>query len=166
MADVARMPQCFMYVFEPKLGLDGTIGDLLRWAHQYTEDYSDDALMRIAELARNYGIPADECRIPVLELRDRRRAAKNDGTLPYERAVIDLLLDGRTYLSEAREYGQVSLSVEGDRILVVIDGEDSNGPFTAADTCSRDEFLSGDDSFLERLVGQALYYGKSYVEGA
>ena len=154
------MERRYMYVYEPEIGLDGTIDDLIRWAHQYTSDYSDAALERISALAREYGLPEREYRIPVLEMMDRRREARVDGTLPYERAVIDILLDGRTYLDEARDYGQVSATVEGDKVLVVIDGVDGDGAFTAAVTCGTQEFLAGDESFLERLVGEALAYSK------
>ena len=53
----------------PELGIDGTCEELLRWANHYTADYTDEALKKIAEIAKGEG--KDE-RIPLLLIKERR----------------------------------------------------------------------------------------------
>ena len=62
----------YMYVFEPKLGLDGTIGDLCQETKQHPGRYSDAALMKVSVLAREYGFPEETWRMPLLEIRRRQ----------------------------------------------------------------------------------------------
>lgn len=45
-------------------------------------------------------------------------------------------------------------------MLVAVTGSDDNGCFTAASACNVEEFMEGDENFLETLIGSVLFYNK------
>lgn len=154
-------------IYEPDLGLDGTIPELVDWANRYTSDYSDPALERISKLAKSFNAPDKMIQIPLL-LRDERKREKEseDGVgTPYERMKIDHLLGFRvSYSASDGNGGETEVREEGDKILIALSGVDDTGCWSAAGVCSIDEFMSGDYHFLDRMIGEVLSYNKSYTE--
>ena len=151
-------------IYNEELGLDGTMGQLIDWAYRYDSDYSDEALAEISRLAGEYGMEEKDIRIPLLVLAGRNREKRNDGTLPYEQMKLDRLRGGKISFEETMDYGEVEVREEDDRVLIAITGMDEEGPFTAAGAYSVDEFMSGDEKFLENAVGSVLFYSKQYDE--
>ena len=151
-------------IYMPELGLDGTIEELINWAWRYTDDYSDEALDKIAELAKERNLPDWKVRIPILCKQARQRENAEDDTLPYEVMKHDLLEDGKVGYSETKPYGEVEIVSEGDKVIVSIIGVDDNGSFAAAGVFSTEDFLSGDENWLENVVGSILYYSKEYEQ--
>lgn len=151
-------------IYNKDLGLDGTIEDLLDWCYRYSDDYSDEALDEIAAKARDFGFPEEQAMIPVLVKLDRHRMAENSKTLPYEQMKLDRLHGYNIGAESQEEYGDVEIRQERDKILVSVRGTDEKGCFTAASVCSLDEFMKGDDNFLESFVNHILYYEKYYEE--
>lgn len=58
-------------IYNPELGLDGTIDELLDWAYRYDKDYTDEALDEIARLAAEQN--HEKAEVPVLVKLDRSR---------------------------------------------------------------------------------------------
>ena len=151
-------------IYMPELGLDGTIEELINWAWRYTDDYTDEALDKIAELAKMHHLPDWKCRIPILCKQARQRANSEDDSLPYEILKHDLLEDGKMGYSETKEYGEVEIRSEDDYIIISVIGTDDNGSFTAASVFSLEEFLFGERCWLENAIGSILYYCKEYEQ--
>ena len=146
-------------IYNKELGLDGTIEELIDWAYRYSDDYSDEALDEIAAKGREFGFPEEKAMIPTLVKLDRQRAERKDGTLPYEQMKLDRLHGGLVSYSSTEEYGEVEIRQEGDKVLVsVLKTGDEDGSI-AAGTCSLEEFMTGEENFLESLVGQVMFYG-------
>lgn len=151
-------------IYNSELGLDGTITELIDWCYRYSDDYTDAALDEISAQAKQLGLPEDQVQIPVLVKLDRQRSQKDDGTLPYEQMKFDRLKGGSIGYSSTEEYGEVEIRQEDDKVLVTITGSDDNGFFTAASACSVEEFMTGDENFLESFIGSVLFYSKVYDE--
>ena len=151
-------------IYNEALGIDGTISQLLDWAYRYDGDYSDEALDYIASQARSLGLPEEKCLIPTLVKLDRQRTLRADDTLPYEAMKLDKLRGGNISFSETRDYGEVEIREEGDKVLIAITGVDDEGSFSAASAFTIDEFMGGEDNWLEQAVGSILFYGKVYDE--
>ena len=149
-------------IYDEKLGLDGTLSELIDWAYRYDKDYSDEALMEIARLAKEYGLPEEKWRIPELVVKDRARKKADDGTLPYEEIKLDKLVYGKISFSKTMSYGEVEIDEDMGRVRLSVTGYDDTGHFITANAHTISEFMQGDDGFLERSVGMALYYGKFY----
>lgn len=154
-------------IYEPDLGLDGTIPELVNWAERYTNDYSDPALERISELARQYGLDQKYIEIPLL-LRNERLKEGN-GTLEsaYARLQIEHWLGDRISLSMSN-YGttgtELEIREEDEKILISLTGADSEGAWTAANAYHIDEFMPGPVNNLDIMIGNTLAYGKVYEE--
>ena len=116
------------------------------------------------ELAKERNLPDWKCRIPVLCKQARQREKAEDNTLPYEALKYDLLEDGKMGYSETKEYGEVEIRSEDDRIIISVIGTDDNGGFAAAGVFSTEEFLSGEGNWLENAIGSILYYSKEYEQ--
>ena len=151
-------------IYNEKLGLDGTINELLDWAYRYSDDYSDEALDEIARYAGEWNIPEDKAKIPVLVKESRQREKKDDETLPYESMKLDKIIYGQIGFESTEPYGEVEIREEGSKVLVAITGTDDNGCFTAASACSVDEFMNGEENWLESFIGSILFYSKIYEE--
>lgn len=149
-------------IYNEELGLDGTIAELIDWAYRYDGDYSDEALDEIAKQAKILGLPEEKATIPTLVKLDRQRTARKDGTLPYEQLKLDRLIYGKISYSSTQEYGEVEIFEEGDKVLISVSGADEEGIFTAANTYPTDEFMAGDERWLEQAIGSTLFYGKIY----
>ena len=149
-------------VYNKDLGLEGTMSQLIDWCYRYDGDYTDEALKEISRLAKEYGMPESDQQIPILVMKDRQRTEKCDGTLPYEQMKLDRLRGGKIGYEETKDYGEVEIREEGDKVLVAITGVDDEGTFTAANAFSVEEFMGGEDGFLESAVGETLFYGKQY----
>ena len=150
-----------IYVYNEELGLDGTITQLVDWSYRYDSDYSDEALEKISELAKMYGLPAEQQMIPLLVKESRDREA---GTLPYEYMKLDKLRGGKISYSETKEYGEVEIREEGDKVLVSVTGCNDEGCFCAANAYTVKEFMEGDSGFLETAIGETLFYAVSMQE--
>lgn len=137
---------------------------MIDWCCRYSDDYTDAALDEIAAQAKQLGLLDDQVQIPILVKLGRKREQKADGTLPYEQMKLDHILGGQIGYSSTEEYGEVEIRQEGDKILVAVTGSDDSGFFTAASACSIDEFMEGDDNFLETFIGSVLFYNKVYEE--
>ena len=151
-------------IYNPDLGLDGTIEQLLDWSYRYDQDYSDEALLEISRQAKELGLPKEKYRIPELVLKDRIRSKEKPDTLPFEALQLNQLIDGKISFSETKDYGEVEIWTENDRVVVSITGVDDEGAFTAAATCSLDDFMKGENKFLETFIGSVMYYNKIYQE--
>ena len=151
-------------IYNEPLGIDGTISQLIDWAYRYDGDYTDEALDYIATKAMELGFPEEKAIIPTLVKLDRQRTARNDNTLPYEAMKLDKLRGGSISYSETKEYGEVEIREEGDKVLISIIGVDDEGSFSAASAFRIDEFMSGEDNWLEQTIGSILFYGKVYED--
>ncbi len=144
----------------PDLGIDGTADELITWAWRYSDDYSDEALQKISEIAGGENNP--KAKVPLLVLEDRHKEAN---ALPYANMKADYILNGYgPSYSETKEYGELEIRREGDFVLLSVMGQDDTGFFTAANKYTMDEFMSDDPSWLESQVGSTLFYGKVYEE--
>lgn len=148
-------------IYNEILKIDGTISQLIDWAYRYDSDYSDEALDYIAAKAKELGVSEEKYLIPTLVKKGRNR---NDDTLPYESMKLDKLRGGSIGYSETKEYGEVEIREEGDKVLISIIGVDDEGSFSAASAFSTDEFMSGEDNWLEQAIGSILFYGKVYED--
>lgn len=149
-------------IYNADLRLDGTIEELINWSYRYSDDYTDEALDEIARQAESLGLPKEKSLIPALVKLDRKRTADKDGTLPYEQIKLDKLYYGKISFGETTEYGEVEIREEGDKVLIAITGTDDEGDFTAAAAFSIEEFMSGDEKWLEQTIGSILFYSKMY----
>ena len=150
-----------LHIYNEPLRIDGTITQLIDWAYRYDDDYSDDALDYIAAKAKELGLPEEKAIIPTLVKKARQRT---DDILPYESMKIDRLRGGSISFSETKEYGEVEIREEGDKVLISIIGVDDEGSFSAASAFSIDEFMNGEDNWLEQAIGSILFYGKVYED--
>ena len=150
-----------LHIYNEPLGIDGTITQLIDWAYRYDSDYTDEALDYISSQARSLGLPGEKAIIPTLVKKARQRT---DDTLPYESMKIDRLRGGSISFSETKEYGEVEIREEGDKVLISIIGVDDEGSFSAASAFSTDEFMGGEDNWLEQAIGSILFYGKVYED--
>lgn len=150
-----------LHIYNEPLGIDGTITQLIDWAYRYDSDYTDEALDYISSQARSLGLPEEKAIIPTLVKKARQRT---DDTLPYESMKIDRLRGGSISFSETKEYGEVEIREEGDKVLISIIGVDDEGSFSAASAFSTDEFMGGEDNWLEQAIGSILFYGKVYED--
>ena len=150
-------------IYEPKLGLDGTIPELVDKANRYTNDYSDEALERISYLAKMYGMTEAEVAIPKLLIGERARENKEGHNIPYERMKIDWYLNQKFgYSYSDGEGGETDIWNEDDRVVVSLQGIDDNGSYVAVGTCSVEDFLAGEENYLDNFIGSILYYAKIY----
>ncbi len=155
-----------MHIYEPELGLDGTLEQLLDWANRYTADYSDEALERLHKLAQIYGGSEADINLPLLLIAERKRENAEEDTMPYERMKIDHLLLGNVSYSETRQdpYMEIEIREERDLVLLSVNGIDENGSWSAANIYSLEEFMNGEADFLQRSFSETLFYGKVYEE--
>ena len=77
---------------------------------------------------------------------------------------IDRLRGGSISYSETKEYGEVEIREEGDKVLISIIGVDDEESFSAASAFTVDEFMGGEDNWLEQTIGSILFYGKVYED--
>ncbi len=155
-------------IYEPDLGLEGTVEELVNWAERYTNDYSNPALKRISELAEEEKMEEKYIQIPLLLKTERIRENNADkNNVPYERLKIDWFNYGKISYSKSN-YGtlgtELEIYSEGDKVLIVLIGMDENGTFTAAGSFSIKEFMNGDYGWLDSAIGSVLYYAKEYEE--
>ncbi len=144
-------------VFNADLGIDGTIPELLDWSYRYDSDYSDDALDYIAKQAETLGFDPSVPRLIKLQ-----RHNEKPGRMPYEQLKLDKLIYDKIDCEETQEYGEVTVREEQGMVLIAVSGTDDEGSFTAANAVPLDEFMNGEDNFLENYIGSLLYYGKEY----
>lgn len=152
-------------IYEPQLGLEGTIPELVDWANKYTSDYSDEALVRISELAKIYGKEEKLIKIPLLLKDERKREYESSDSVgtPYERMKIDYLLFGRIgYSASDGKGGETEIWSEGDRVVISLTGIDEEGLWCANGACSVKEFMDGEYRWLDNYIGSILYYSKTY----
>ena len=146
--------------YYPELDIDGTADVLIDQSFRYTDDFTDEALDKIEEIAINEN---KECRIP----RMMKLARKRTEGLPYEIMIAEYIRDGRISYSETKEYGEIEIYNEGNRVLLSVVGQDDEGFFTAANAYNTEEFIGGiddDPDWLEHAISQTLFYGKNYEE--
>ena len=153
-------------VYEPDLGLDGTIPQLVDWAVRYTGDYSDEALLRISELAKAYGFDREDyINIPLLLVDERKRENSEEDTDPYERMKIDQYIYGSIgYSASDGKGGETEIRSEDDKVLICLSGVDEDGVWSAVNAYPLDEFMGGEYNWLSVAIGETLYYGKRYEE--
>ncbi len=150
-------------IYEPDLKLNGTLPELIDQANRYPSDYSDEALERISELAKDYGMDEQYVQIPLLIKAERKRTG-----VPYERMKIDWYLSNQISYSESNFEGnegvELEIRNEDDRVLISLTGIDDDGEWNAAGFYCIDEFMSGEDNWLDAAIGNILYYSKMYEE--
>ena len=151
-------------IYKPELGIDGTIAELIDWSYHYDGDYSDEALDEICSAARSLGLPEEKCIIPLLVRKDRNR---KEG-LPYEQMKLDRLIYGKIGWSGEKYNGHIEIYDEDGLVLFSITGIDDAGSFAATGYTPVEEFMKGgpynDDEYLEKWVGQVLFYSKVYQD--
>lgn len=153
-----------VHIYDSSFGLNGTIPQLVDWAYRYSEDYSSDALCKISQFAELYGFAEKFVQIPLLVKAAGEREKDHPETLPYEQMKLDYLVNGMISFSRTMPYGECEISLESGKVLLILSGSDENGCFTAANSFSPEEFMSGENEWLERAVGETLYYGRCYNE--
>ena len=146
-------------IYKPELGVDGTIPQLLDWCYRYDSDYSDEALDYIAEQAKALGFDPSVPRILIAQ-----RHNEKSGRVPYEQLKLDKLVYGNIGYEETMDYGEVIVREEAGNVIVAVTGTDDEGSFTAASTVPVDEFMAGEENYLEQLIGSVLFYNKVYKE--
>ena len=147
-------------IYNAELDVDGTIPELLDICYRYDSDYSDEALAYIAEQAAAFGFDPS---IPNLLLKQRKN--EKEGRLPYEQLKMDHIRGGVIGYEETMEYGEVEIREERDKVLIAVIGTDDIGSFVAANAVPLDEFMIGEDDYLEQMIGTTLFYGKVYEDG-
>lgn len=145
-----------MVVHDSRLGIEGTIPWLVDTAVRYSDDYSDEALEKISQWAKNLGFDENTARIPLLVKAGRKREKKIPKTLPLEEMQIDKLRGFQIGYSETMEYGELEIREEGDKVLISIIGTDEDGHFSAANAYSVDEFMAAEGNWLEVAIGYTL----------
>ena len=149
--------------YMPELGIDGSIEELVDWANKYTQDYTDEALLKISELAKERKMEEKYIQIPLLLKDERKRETEEEDSVPYERMKIDYYLyDKTSYSSSDGEGGETEIFSDRDVVIVSLTGIDEDGYWEAANSVSVKEFMSGDYNFLNKLIGETYYYGKEY----
>lgn len=152
-------------IYEPELGLDGTIPELVDWAERYTSDYSDPALERISELAKTFKLDDKLVQIPLLLRDERKREYEKPDTAPYERMKIDYLETGKCDFARSN-YGapgtELEIRSENDVVLISLIGIDEYGSWHAENAVSVQDFMSNEGDWLENVIGETYYYGKEY----
>ena len=124
------------------LGID-TVGDLNDCI--CSGDIDDMVLVqealqerRISEIAKDaHWISEEKKKIPGLVLQARKREERNDGTLPYEQMKLDQIIYGKICFGGTKEYGEVEINTEREKVLISVQGSDNGKPFTAYDAISR-----------------------------
>ncbi len=139
-----------------KSGVSGTAEQLVDISYRYDRDFTDDELEKISKIAEDEHLT--QAPVPLL-VRDARN--RKEG-LPYEEMKIDIYRSGALRFGETCDYGEVEVSLTGDDVSVSIMGMDEEGIFSAANKVSKEAFLNGEDSYLEKLIGETLYYGKQH----
>ena len=155
-------------VYEPELGLEGTIPELVDWAQRYTSDYSDPALERISELAEQFKLDDKMVRIPLLLRDERIREQKTDeNELPYERMKLDYLNEGKISFSRSNYCNpgtELEIRSENDVVIISMIGADDDGTWHAEGAYSVQEFMDGNTDWLDYKIGEIFYYTKDYLE--
>ncbi len=148
--------------YEPELRLNGTIPELVDWANRYTSDYTDQALERISELARQSGFEEKYVEIPLLLRNERLFEGNNTLKSAYARLQIDHYLDNRIGLSMSNfgEDGtELEIREEDGKVLISLSGMDEEGAWSAANAYTLDEFMSNAANWLDVAVGETRAYG-------
>lgn len=152
-------------IYEPDLGLNGTIPQLVDWANRYTDDYSDDALDKISETARYLGFGDKEVEIPVLLRVERLKEGNGTLASAYARLQIEHYLGNKISLSISN-YGKdgTELEIYEDQGKVVISlyGIDDEGGWSASNLFTVDKFMKGALNWLDKAIAETLFYGKTY----
>ena len=153
--------------YEPELGINGTIPQMVDWANRYTDDYTDDALKRISELAKERGFDDKYIKIPLFLIDERKREQeRKDLFLPYERMKIDYLLFNsiKASVSDGKG-GESEVWTENRKVVISLSGTDEDGFWFASNIVSIDDFMNGNYDYLDRIIGETLAYGKQYDMG-
>lgn len=159
-----------VFVYEPSLGLEGNITELVDLANRYTNDYSDPALERISELAEMFKLEDKLIKIPLLLKDERKREYEEaDGktVIPYERMKIDYLNSQKisfSYSNYGKPGTELEIWNEDDKVLISICGISETNPWRASGWFSIKEFMEGDYNWLDNVIGQVLYYTKADEE--
>ncbi|MBQ6128711.1 MAG: hypothetical protein IJI51_03535 [Lachnospiraceae bacterium] len=154
-------------IYEPDLGLEGTIPELVRWANNYTSDYSDPALLRISELAQTFRMDEKYVQIPLLLKDERFYEESFPERSAYARMKIDHYLDGKISYNKSN-YGTDGIELEvsemDGNIVISLSGSDDDGLWNASNVYTMEKFMSGAIGWLDTAIGETLYYGKAYEE--
>ena len=68
-----------------------------------------------------------------------------------------------SYSSSDGKGGEEEIFSDRDRVVISIMGIDDDGRhWSAANSVTVDEFMAGEYSYLDNLIGQTYYYGKQY----
>ena len=150
-------------VYEPELGLEGTIPELVDWANKYTTDYSDPALLRISKLAKQYGLDEKYVKIPILLLNEREFENMDCSiNAAYERLRIDHYLGDKISLCMSNFRGEegteLEIREEDDKVLISLYGIDDEGTWTAAGAFPIDMFMAQESGWLDKTISEVRYY--------
>ena len=140
--------------YDSELGIDGTAEELIRNSWSYSEDYSDEALHFIAEVAK--GENRSDWKVPLFVLEDRH----NEDYRPYANLKAGKLRGFTISHSETKEYGELEIFEENENVLISIYGVEDEKPFSAAGAYPVEEFMNGEANWLEARIGEILSYNK------
>lgn len=139
--------------------VEGTSSELADMAYRYDADFSDNNLKEIMEFAESEKdkTSADRMRW-LLESREETRT----GNLNLGQVKIDLA-DGTCTEDIILDDGTcVEIRRENDKVLMIINGDDEEGLWVAANAYKLEEFFATETGKLEVLIGETIYYAKEY----
>lgn len=154
-----------MRYYDSRLGIDGSADELASYAIRYTEDYSDEALLRIIEILKSEKKEKDALRVS-LELESRHEVASGKRDLGrlklwaldgmYE--LIDSERDGKFELTLINELKPLRDETERAGHLVLHIESDSGESATDLFTWSEFKDMTADD--FERRVNEIAFYAQ------
>lgn len=142
--------------YDSDLGIDGTADELASFAERYTDDYSDEALLKIIEILRGEKKEKNAMRVEFeLESRHERQLGKRDlGRLKL------WAMDGMYCLIDDEQDGNIELTLINDtkRINHLIMHVQRDSGETATSCISWDEFrdMTADD--FEKRMNEVVFY--------
>lgn len=144
--------------YDSALGIDGTADELASFAERYTEDYSDEALIKIIKILEDEHKPEKALRVSLeLESRHEVKSGKRDlGRLKL------WALDGMYELIDSEHDGNLEITLisdlKRDYSIVLHVRKDSGESATCLIPWS--EFLLMETDDFERKVSEVAFYAQ------
>ena len=148
--------------YEPNLGIEGTMPELVDWANRFTEGYSDPALERISELASENGFENRYIQIPLLVRNERLYEGDGSMRSAYARLQIDYYLGNKISLCMSNFQGNEGMELEIfqdlDRVTIYLSGDDDEGHWIASNLYQVTEFIGNANNWLDVQIGAILFF--------
>lgn len=146
---------------------EGTIPELVSMANRYTSDFTDEDLKKLSESAKALGFEEKYVKIPLLLTKEREFEKTEGNRCPYEQLKIyyysygDISFSRSNYIEPGTE---LEIRSEAEKLLISLVGIDEDKTWYAANAYPIEEFLNGDDDWLEKAINETIFYGKQYNE--